>query len=217
METKILLVGRATDDTNNLRRELKRQDDYTVEMATTPDLAIENIQSNQVDLLVFNTEILTRKKLEMTSDLKEIGQNFPVLVLANSIMADTLGDLESTKGTVFLEKPFEIKDLFGITDKMITGEDVRQRIFRRFQTNQEGAFAKPPAMDVQLSIRIRNLSQGGAYFEYEGRPHINIGDQIYLEIPLQQVKRDYKMKARVVWVTPTSALGRNGLGVEFMR
>lgn len=217
MGANILLIGRSGEETNTLKRELKRQEVYSVDVATTPNQAIDNLTSNRVDLLVFNTEILTKKKLSMASDLRDIGTQFPVLLLANSIMADAVEDLNKSKGTVFLEKPFEVKDFFGITDKLISGQEVRQRIFRRFQTYQEGSFSKHPALDMITAVRIRNLSQGGAYFEYEGRSHAQIGDQIYLGIPLQQVQKEYKMKAKVVWTTQPAAIGRHGLGVEFIR
>jgi DNA-binding NtrC family response regulator len=217
MNAKILLISRAGEETNTLKRELKRQETYSVDLATTPNQAIDTITQDRVDLVIFNTEIFTKKKLQLSNDIKELGQNFPVLILANSVMADTFHELEKTMGTVFLEKPFDIKDLFGLTEKLVGGRDVHQRIFRRFQTNQEASFARPPAMDLETTIRIRNLSQGGAYFEYEGRPNVTVGDQIFMDIPLQQLSRRYRMKAKVVWTTPPTAIGRNGLGVEFVR
>jgi DNA-binding NtrC family response regulator len=218
IHSKILLIGRATDETNNLRRELRRQEVYDVNVATTSEQALTAIANEKINLLIFNTEILTRKKLQMTGEVRDLGQKkFPVLILANSIMADTLEELEQSKSTVFLEKPFEVKDFFGVTEKLVSKRDVSQRIFRRFQTNQEGNFSKSPALDVTTTVRIRNLSQGGAYFEYDGRQNVHTGDQIFLEIPLSQVQKEYKMRARVVWTTPPTATGRNGLGVEFIR
>jgi len=217
MMSRILLIGRANDETQKLRKELRRQSDYVIDVATTSDQAIHSIKNDVINLLIFNTEILTRKKLELTRDLRDLGHKFPVLLLANSIMADTLEDLEQSQGTVFLEKPFEVKDFFGISKKLVDGHGVRQRIYRRFLTNQEGNFSKTSTVNTITNVRIRNLSQGGAYFEYEGRPHLTIGDQILLDIPLSQVKKEYKMKARVIWTTPPTAVGKNGLGVEFLR
>lgn len=216
--SKILLIGRATDETNNLRRELRRQEVYDVNVATSSEQALTAITNEKINLLIFNTEILTRKKLQMTGEVRDLGhKKFPVLILANSIMADTLEELEQSKGTVFLEKPFEVKDFFGVTEKLVGKHDVRQRIFRRFQTNQEGNFCKPPTLDMTTTVRIRNLSQGGAYFEYDGRQNVHTGDQIFLEIPLSQVQKEYKMRARVIWTTPPTATGRHGIGVEFIR
>jgi DNA-binding NtrC family response regulator len=215
--SKILLISRAGEETVNLKRELKRKEQFAVDVASTPDQAIGNIQSDKFDLVVLNTEVFNRKKLEMTSNLRDLGQDFPVLVLANTVMPETFYNLDQMKKTVLLEKPYDIKDLYGISEKMIEGRDVRQRIFRRYPTNQDAEFAKNPTLDSAVQMRIRNLSQGGAFFEYDGRPSLGIGDQVQLSITLNQMQKRYKMMAKVVWATPPTTLGRYGLGVQFMR
>jgi response regulator RpfG family c-di-GMP phosphodiesterase len=218
VKSNILLIGRPTEETNSLRKELRRQDGLNVSVATNSEQAIKTIVNELIHLLVFNTEILTRKKIALTNDLRELGQKFPVLILANSVMADAMDELEKSKSTVFLEKPFSNRDLYGLTDKLMGGRSVRQRFFRRFSTSQEGNFSKVPSMEHATAAHIRNLSQGGAFIEYEGKPYVDIGDQICLEIPLHQVHKEYKMKARVVWVSPPApVIGRNGLGVEFIK
>ncbi|MGE3974087.1 MAG: PilZ domain-containing protein [Bdellovibrionales bacterium] len=213
--SKILLISRAGLETQTLRRELNRKQQVIV--ATTPDQAIENIQSDTYHLLVFNTEVFNQKKLSLTSNLRDIGQNFPVLVLANTVMPETFYNVEQMKNTVLLEKPFDVKDLHGLSEKMIDGREVRQRIFRRYQTSQDGEFTKTFASDSAIQIRIRNLSQGGAFFEYEGRPTLTIGDEVQLNIPLNQMQRRYNVKAKVVWSTMTTTIGRYGFGVQFLR
>jgi DNA-binding NtrC family response regulator len=215
--SRILLISRASDETINLKRELKRKESFAVEVASTPDQAIKNIQNEKIDLLVLNTEVFNRKKLEMTSNLRELGDGFPVLILANTVMPETFYSLDTMKKTVLLEKPYDSKDLYGVSEKMIEGKDVRQRFFRRYTTNQDAEFSKSPTLDSAIQMRIRNLSQGGAFFEYDGKPYLGIGDQVQVSIALNQMQKRYKMMAKVVWTTPPTTLGRYGLGVQFVR
>jgi len=217
MRNRILLISRASEETHNLKYELRRQDHFSVNVASTPDHALRSLMNEQVNLVVFNTEAFTRKKMQITYDLREIGRKVPVLVLAESVLPDVLLSLRNAQGTVLLEKPYEPKDLFGLSEKLMGGEGCSQRIYRRYFTNQEGEFYKPHVRDLGVQMKVRNLSQGGAFIEFEERINLRTGDVLNLNIRLVEVRKSYKMPAKVVWVSASSPMGRTGCGVQFVR
>jgi Tfp pilus assembly protein PilZ len=216
MKDQILVVGRLTDETKQIRKHLIDGGQFVVDLATTAPEAIDKITRDKPSLMIMNVENFTRRKVQLATDLRTLGFHMPIMVVANIIASNTyqiLGDLTST---VLLEKPFELKDLSGLSEKLIDGRAVKQRIFRRFYTDEEA--------DLQLfrsgqniSSKIRNLSKGGAFIEYKG-PAISVGEMLRLNIDLKQVARRYEVNAKVVWSAKVSPWGEDpGVGVQFVK
>jgi len=210
----ILVISKNGSETETLSKELRTQEDCDVVVASTPDEAIEIITMDRIDLVVFNIELFTRKRLQTATDFRGLGYTFPLLVLAHTVLPEIYYNLEQMESTVILEKPYDHKDLMGLTEKLVDGVTVKQRIFRRYDTNQSADFL---AKQYVTPIRIKNLSQGGAYLECDASSRLVIGEKVKLEIPLNQVSKTYKMEAKVVWVMPEKILGKVGVGVEFIR
>ncbi len=216
MKDRILVVGRMNPESLAIQKSLKEDGHFDVDLVTRAPDAIEMITRQNVDLMIMNLQNFTKNKIQLAHDLRNLGYNFPVLVLAHIIATDTYKAISELPNTVLLEKPYEIKDLTGISEKMIDGRTVHQRIFRRYLTN-ETAELELFKNGQAITGKIRDLSRGGAFVEYQG-PEIVVGDMVRMNIELKQVSRHYEVNAKVVWSTKKSPFGAEpGIGVEFIK
>lgn len=218
MENSILLIGRAGEETNRIREELKDIPESRIDVASTPQVAIEKLMFEPVNLVVYNMDLCNRKKLESTKDLRVLGHDFPILVLAQSISNDLYEYSHELSHTTMLEKPYSTRELQGISGKLLKNQSVKQRVFRRFPTDQTVEITPIKGMQSAFSIQMKNLSHGGAYFETKEAIPLQAGDPIKVEIPLKDMSKTYRLFGRVIWIVPDTAWGEQpGLGVEFIR
>lgn len=214
---QILLIGRRSEEVVGLKYMFARNSGYEVELVSVAQKAIQRLTRRDVDLCVFNFDLFTKEKIKMATDLRTLGYEFPVLVLSRIIATDAYEAIKEMQGTILLEKPFEQKDLLGISEKMIKGAQVAQRVQRRFYTNQK-AFLSGFGADTKTDAKLLNLSRSGAYIEHKGGASPGKGELIQLNVQLNEVYREYNVNARVVWSSNRGVwgLGR-GLGVEFIK
>lgn len=149
------------------------------------------------------------------ANLRGAGYKGPVLVSSKPNGAQALKTLRAQDAVVYLEKPFENKDLIGIVNKMLTARAVAQRVHRRFNTDQAAEIEFYGRNDRYIS-RVCNLSKGGAYLETSIGAAIRVGDMMRVTLELKDVNRTYTMPARVVWTRRSAERGDTGVGVEFV-
>lgn len=216
MRDRILVVGRLNKESLTIQKTLREDGQFEADLVTRAPDAIDMITRQNVDLMIMNLQNFTKSKIQLASDLRGLGYNFPVLVLAHIIATDTYQIIRDIPNTILLEKPYEVKDLTGISEKLIEGRNVQQRIFRRFYTN-ETAELELFKNGQAVSGKIRDLSRGGAFVEYQG-PEISTGEMVRMNIDLKQVSRQYAVNAKVVWSTRKSPWSKDpGIGVEFIK
>jgi Tfp pilus assembly protein PilZ len=166
--------------------------------------------------VILNVPDWTANETATLSSLRYSGYSGPVLVIARSLR--TLGKprVRAQEGVVFLERPFDSKDLVGIIQKMLHARVVAQRIHRRFNTD-EVAEVSPEGRDTCYESRLTNMSKGGAYLEFANTAPLRTGDRVRMKVDLKEVNRVYSVPARVVW---TGRIGVPSLpftvGVEFV-
>jgi DNA-binding NarL/FixJ family response regulator len=215
MNFRVLMIGKRNGETIAIRNSLDREKRFRVEIATTAKTAIQRITTQNMNLVVFNLENFTKDKIRLASDLRELGYGFPVLVLSQIVAPDTFNEVSRMYQTVLLEKPFESKDLIGITDKLVLGRPVQQRFHKRFYTNQMANISLFGGGD--LSAKIYNLSRGGAYIETP-KVELTEGDLMRVNVSLNEVHRLYNVDARVIWKTKRGMWsGEPGYGLEFIK
>jgi hypothetical protein len=164
--------------------------------------------------VVFNFNEWTNKEAVHLEELKRIGYRGPVLVIAKGDVTKAVRTAKATPGLVFLEKPFEMKDILGIIRKMLLARAVSQRVHRRFATSQDAEVSFMNGGGTHSS-RVRNLSKGGAYLEFLQPAPVKVGEMVNLKLELKDVNRTYSMQAKVVWTSRTNTRGA-GIGVEFV-
>ncbi len=219
MSTKpqVLLLGKRNEEIVGIKAMLARGTGYDVELVSIAQKAIQRLTHQDVDLCVFNFDLFTKEKIKLATDLRTLGYDFPVLVLSRIIAADAYELIRDMKSTILLEKPFEQKDLIGISEKLIKGTSVSQRIQRRFYTNQKAYISAFGGSD-RLDAKVFNLSRSGAYLEHKGTGTLAKGELVQVNVQLNEVYREYNVNARVVWSSQRGVWGTGrALGVEFVK
>lgn len=173
--------------------------------------------------VVINVPEWNRTETAALLSLRGQGFHGPVLVTAKVTASQALRNLRALDAVVFLEKPFETKDLLGILRKMLHARVVAQRVHRRFNTDEMAEVTLFGKNDAYAS-KVINISKGGACLEFDNVFPIRIGDMVRMKVELKAVNRTYTVPARVVWAergseARPSARGaqiRSGVGIQFV-
>ena len=170
--------------------------------------------SEKMAVAVINVPEWTPSEAATLIGLRSAGYYGPVLVIAKLPAIEVLKRLKAMDGVVFLERPFEAKDLLGIMKKMLNARAVSQRVHRRFNTDE---FAEVAGVAGKLQSRVGNMSKGGAYLEFSDPATLNLGEVVKVTMELKDVNRTYTVQARVVWVgRALNSRADCGVGVQFL-
>lgn len=214
---QVLLIGKRNEEIVGIKHALAKNTGYEVELVSVAQKAVQRLMSRQVDLCVFNFDLFTREKIKLATDLRDLGYDFPVLVLSRIIASDAYEAIREMDNTILLEKPYEQKDLWGLSEKLVNRQQVTQRHHRRFYTNQKASLASADGSDP-VEVKLFNLSRGGAYVEFNNNIAVKQGDVIQMNVQLNEVYREYNVNARVIWTTQEGLWGTgSGLGLEFVK
>lgn len=167
-------------------------------------------------VVVFNLTDWTPRDSMHLDELRAVGYSGPVLVMAKSDSSLALKALRERPSVVFLEKPYELKDLQGIVRKFLLARSVGQQVYRRFTTHQEAAVESREGKRDRFISRVRNISKGGAFLEFLGPASFKVGEVITVTLELKDLQRVYQMPAKVVWTSKISSRAGGGMGVAFL-
>jgi Tfp pilus assembly protein PilZ len=166
-------------------------------------------------LVVVNVLNYTKEIRASVLSIRAAGYTGPVLVISKVESQEAIKELQNMTNTVFLEKPFEVRDLQGIVRKFLNDSNVYQRIHRRYNTvmsaDVEWIDSRP-----NTSSTLFNLSKGGAYIELAENSQVKKGDQLKVYITLDEIQKSYAMQAKVVWCSSEGMNGGCGVGLEFL-
>lgn len=178
--------------------------------------SIHAAATDVMSLVVFNFNEWTARESHYLNGLRLAGYEGPALVITKTHVAEATKEIGKLDQVVFLEKPFDLKDLTGVIQKMLSARAVAQRFHRRFNTEElaEVEFLANTGSSVISSLR--NISKGGAYLELLAEAPANVGDMVRLKVELKAVNRTYTMPAKIVWTSPSESGTGTAIGVEFI-
>lgn len=176
---------------------------------------LSSILDPNSSLVIINVAQYTKEVRASVLSLRAAAYMGPILVMAKMEANEMIYELQNMQHTVFLEKPFEVKDLQGIIRKYLNARTVQQRVFRRYNTIMS-ADVELNEEQLKTTSTLFNLSKGGAYIELDQDTPVRKGDQIKVYITLDEIQKSYAMQAKVVWYTPNGMNGGCGLGLEFL-
>jgi len=212
-----LVISLKNEAAERIKTELELNRLYRVRIIDRADVAIENLKTTKVDCVIFNLETYTAEKTTFAENLRQMGYQFPIITFASYVQPEALEALKKIKRTVLIEKPYESKDVWGITEKMVQGKKVGQRIFRRFYTDQQATLEKSNSIDKH-PVHIFNMSKGGAYIESENQGSFMNGEILRLTVPLEKMAKNYVVDVEVVWTSPSGYWqGKPAIGVRFIK
>lgn len=214
---KILLRCKSLEDARNVKQFIEAELPYEV-IPSFDHRDVEYVlKSKSIHLIMLQTGILVGDDIKYVQYLRGLGFAQPVLILTDNVGATNV-ELNAEKHKIyFLERPFEMRCLKGLTRKLLVTKVVPRQEFRRFRTNVV-ATMETFISGERYDTFMFNLSKGGAYFESSKKPAVSIGDLLRVKVSLDGMDRDHHMHGRVVWTTPKGpTAGGYGLGVKFIK
>lgn len=165
-----------------------------------------------IDLLVYNYSLNLNMNLkQQVMTWRQRGFLGSIIVISKVTDFNLLAHMNTLHNFVVLEKPFEDKDLNGIAYKFLSTIKVNQRRFRRFNTVQN-VEVECYKNSEKYGSKVQNISLGGLCLEGDWS-RMDQGDLVKVHFPLDQIKREYTMNAKVVWIGRGSAAE---VGLEFV-
>jgi response regulator RpfG family c-di-GMP phosphodiesterase len=215
-QKQIVIASRTEQENELLRKKLQPLVEMLpkgARISTTRPQATKLELAGEPDLVIFNFNEWNQNELTWVKDLRREGFDRMIMILAKAEAPLAVQNLALLESVVYLEKPFEQRDLLGIAEKAIKRGRVEQRIHRRFNTEQPATIEF--AAGGSIGSRIFNLSKTGAYLELNALQEVVIGDSVKLRMELDDVSRTYVMPAKVVWTNMMGRTGGTGVGVHF--
>ena len=216
MSSKILLVGSNAESAKTIKNLLALNKLYKISHTETTHEAVRKLSQEKKNLVMFDTEVLNEERMGFIRALRGLGYSVPIMMMARAVSPKARDLLKLYTNAIILEKPFEHKHFFGVTNKMLEGKEVSQQTYKRFYTNQNATIEQIGNSEKYTSSML-NLSKGGAYLEVPDA-QANLSGIIKLKVNLNEVEKQYEVNARVVWSSRDSQWGKGqGIGVEFIQ
>jgi Tfp pilus assembly protein PilZ len=214
---RILVKCSSRQDAYDLKLYLETELPFEIALAYSHLEMEQTLRERPTHLLILQTGAPMAKDIQYVQTIRQHGYQYPILLIT-----ETLGNLEfdvfSEKyKAFFLEKPFELNALKGLTRKLMVNKSIAQQVYRRYRTAQTATLESLMTSERHES-KMYNLSVGGAYFELNKKPDLRVGDIMRVKIPLLDVNRKHYINGRVIWTTHRGhASGGWGIGVRFMK
>lgn len=213
----VILASRSEEENILLRKKLLGLSESItggVRVTTTRPQATKLELSGNPDLVIFNFNDWNDDELSWVTNLRGEGYDRMIMILAKADVPTAVQNLRFLERVVYMEKPYEARDLVGIAEKALLKGAVAQRIHRRFTVEQE-ALVDFGVGRGTIGSRVFNMSKTGAYLELNALQDIRVGESVKLRMELEDMNRTYVMPAKVVWTQVMGRTGGTGLGISF--
>jgi len=214
---KLLLEFQNLDDMRIVKKDFEKELPFEVIASLNSRETNRALSNKSIQLIIMQTKEFRQPEADRIAELRKLGYSYPLLIIQDHMTL--LGErtsLEEEK-VVFLDKPFSLKTLRGMTRKLLTARNISKQQFKRYSTNQHVAI-ETFISGENVETKMFNLSKGGAYFEIPKKPGIGVGELLRLRFKLDQVEKEHQIHGRIVWTTPKGhSAGGFGIGVKFIK
>ncbi len=191
-----------------------RTDKYRVQFEFIRPLQLSQKLDRNMDLLIYNNpNSLTMTLQQQISSWRRNGFLSSILLLTKVADPAAMSSVENLSSCVLLEKPFDEKDLKGITEKFLNTLQVQQRRYRRYPT-QQMVNVSSYMTAFQTPSKVNNMSLGGLRIE-GAVSDLRIGEVVKINFSLDKLNVERVMNGRVVWVDAENS--KPSAGIKFMK
>lgn len=214
--SKICIVSNNQIDAKSIKETVQQLDTdqyQRVDFDLIRPVQLSTHLNPEIDLLIYNhSHYLDINLKQQVMNWRKRGFLGSILVISKTREDGLIEQLNTLHNFVVLEKPYESKDLAGMAFKFLKTVKVNQRRYRRFSTEQN-VHVESYKTEFKTDSAVTNMSMGG--LRIEGHlTDLKCGDILKIQFPLDKVKREYTMNARVVWVKDSI---QSEAGVEFVK
>ncbi len=214
---RVLVFSSANNESELIKQKIDNDvEDVIVDVVNSETEMMKFLILNTVNVIVLNFDGLSAKKVQLTRDLRALGNTSALVILTPQVDHPTLKKMEKIYKSVIIQKPIRRNDLLGILKKFMGDQIVPQRLAERFYTDNPSQI-ESFGTAAKTNSRMLNLSRTGAYLELNESPKFAVGDLIRLDVELNQLRKTRSVHAKVVWLSPlASTSGGFGTGVHFI-
>lgn len=194
------------------------EENFQVPVYTAVDDASlrSQLESKVFTCAIFRIPQADLTTIDMLQEIRDLGQRFPLLIAADKASEVVAPWVKNEHDIHVLLTPFNERGFLGLTRKLIAVRRVPRQTFRRFHTNQIAEVENLGSGGSVLTC-MYNLSQGGAYCEFDSQDGVNVGDLIKVRVNTTEKETEHVLNAKVVWTTPKGRFsGRAGFGFRFV-
>lgn len=214
---KLLLEFSNLEDARLVKKDFEKELAFEVFTSLNSKETAKVLTNKSIQLIICQATDFREPQINRIQELRKMGYTYPILVILDhpSPLSERFSADEAR--VTFLEKPFELRTLRGLTRKLMTARTVTKQQFRRYRTNQLVAL-ETFVSGENVETKMFNLSKGGAYFEVSKKPGLGVGELLRLKFQLDQVEKEHHIHGRIVWTTPKGHSGGGyGIGVKFIK
>lgn len=214
---KVLIASLTEEETTLFKKKLETLSQLVsgIQYLSSSPQQVSQFIDRSIKLVVINLQHFRPAQKEMIKSLRSVGYLGPIMIVARPHSPELIRECEKLENVSFVEKPFETRDLVGIAYKLLQTRNVKQRIFRRYRTDQSAQIQLYTNEEMQAQALVSNLSKGGALLEGVFSEIFKVGELLRVQFHLNELDRLYSVPARVVWKKDQK--GHEGLGIEFVR
>ena len=212
----VILASRTESENGLLQRKLQpllHAFPTGIRFSTTRPQAAQLELGGNPDLVIFNFHDWSQDELKWVEALRTGGYRHTIVILAKADVPTAVQNLALLERIIYVEKPYENRDLVGIAEKALVNGAITQQVHKRYNTEQEAQVEF--GVGRTYASRIFNLSRTGAYLELNALQDVKIGETVKLRMELENVNRTYVMPARIVWTQLMGRTGGTGVGLHF--
>ncbi len=191
-----------------------------VEIICSVDLneSLQWLKQKPLQLVLFQVEKFHQDQLDWIRGIRQLGYDNGILLSTQELqLSEDIQNVVNRHRLNFIHHPARDKNLVGLVKKLLIMRSLPQQRFQRFLTREKAQ------METYLSgktwtTHMYNLSEGGAYCEFEAKPQLETGDLVRLKVHLDDVEKQHSVNAKVVWLTKKGHIkGGPGAGVMFIK
>jgi Tfp pilus assembly protein PilZ len=213
---RIMIVSDTEKTSSEIRFAIERNMSHQVVQVYNRGDMKKNLETTVFNLVIIDSVLVDERVHEKINWFRSVGCVFPILVVAENMTPRYAQKLAVIEDVHALMRPYYEKNIVGLVRKLLVARRLPKQIYRRFNTNQMGHIEGLVSGD-SLLISMYNLSQGGAYIEFDCAKPLSVGDLYKLSVQIENSKNQYSFNAKVVWTTPEGRFsGRFGCGLRFV-
>lgn len=194
---QIGIISKPGRELFRVRAELGRHGYYSLLTFTDAISSIQSLKKGQLAAVAVVLPHFSDEQLSLVSKLRAFQPNLPLMFLSEAPLPEVQEKVRAIGNAILVSYEVDLADLSGLLMKIIKGQPVFNRNYKRSRALQSASlkttFAENPVHSCVL-----DLAGGGVRlraFAHE----LKVGEQVTLKIPLSFLRKTYEVTAEVVW------------------
>ena len=159
---------------------------------------------------------LDKNLINFVSEIRKSKYSHPIIIVGENIQKQGSRFLGDSGLVHLLNRPLVNNDLLNLCRKLLRNPAIKSQKHPRYKTSLELDIEGLQSGEV-YPTKMKNLSKGGAYVEFDESPKFSPGEFLKLTIPADGEILERTLNGKVVWLQKKSlSNSKPGLGIRFV-